>query len=159
MRPHLAAALAAALSLASTGALVILLDAPHPPAGAATLIVSLGALDRPASLAVIEAAVVLLALQAVAFNRLAGLDYPWWKGPPARAAEREGSPGRADSRENALSTAAGSAATLLLGPADKRRRGSPRPALRRHASALRPGPRRSATPRAPRPAPPAMARV
>jgi len=72
-------AMAAALSLATTGALVILLDAPHPPAGATTLIVALGALDRLEYLGVIEVAVVLLALQAVLINRLAGLDYPLWR--------------------------------------------------------------------------------
>ncbi|HYG67891.1 MAG TPA: HPP family protein, partial [Anaeromyxobacteraceae bacterium] len=69
-------ALAAALSLAATGAVMILLRAPHPPAGATTLIISLGALTRPFHLALIEVAVALLALQAVAINRLAGLDYP-----------------------------------------------------------------------------------
>ena len=62
-------ALAAALSLASTGALVILLDTAHPPAGATTLIVSLGALDRPIYLGMIEVAVALLAVQAPAGRR------------------------------------------------------------------------------------------
>lgn len=71
-------ALAAALSLAATGALMILLRAAHPPAGATTLIVSLGALARPMHLVLIEVAVALLALQAIAINRLAGLDYPFW---------------------------------------------------------------------------------
>jgi CBS domain-containing membrane protein len=69
---------AAALSLAATGALMILLKAAHPPAGATTLIVSLGIVTRPAYLALIEIAVVLLTLQAIAINRLAGLDYPLW---------------------------------------------------------------------------------
>jgi len=71
--------LAAALSLAATGALMILLKAAHPPAGATTLIVSLGAIARPLHLAVIEVALVLLVLQAIAINRLAGLDYPLWR--------------------------------------------------------------------------------
>jgi CBS-domain-containing membrane protein len=69
---------AAALSLATTGALMILLRAAHPPAGATTLIVSLGIVTKPAYLALIEVAVVLLTLQAIAINRLAGLDYPIW---------------------------------------------------------------------------------
>ncbi len=69
---------AAALSLAATGALMILVRAAHPPAGATTLIVSLGIVTRPFHLLVIEVAVVLLCLQAVAINRLAGLDYPLW---------------------------------------------------------------------------------
>ncbi len=69
---------AAALSLAATGALMILLDAAHPPAGATTLIISLGIMTRPFHLLVIEIAVGVLTLQAVAINRLAGLDYPAW---------------------------------------------------------------------------------
>jgi CBS-domain-containing membrane protein len=77
--------LAAALSLAFTGALMILLKAAHPPAGATTLIISLGIVTRPSYLAVIEVAVALLTLQAIAINRLAGIDYPLWakKAPPA----------------------------------------------------------------------------
>lgn len=76
--------LAAALSLAATGALMILFKAAHPPAGATTLIVSLGAIARPAHLLVIELALLLLVLQAVAINRLAGLDYPLWRPRPPR---------------------------------------------------------------------------
>lgn len=71
--------LAAALSLSSTGALMVLLDVSHPPAGATTLIVSLGIISKPAELVVIEVAVFLLVAQALAINRLAGLHYPWWK--------------------------------------------------------------------------------
>ena len=72
--------LAAALSLSVTGALMVLLEISHPPAGATTLIVSLGIIWKPRELVVIEAAVGLLALQALVINRLAGLDYPVWKG-------------------------------------------------------------------------------
>ncbi len=70
--------LAAALSLSATGALMILLKAAHPPAGATTLIISLGIVTRPLYLLVIELAVVLLAVQAIVINRLAGLEYPTW---------------------------------------------------------------------------------
>lgn len=70
--------LAAALSLASTSALMILLKAAHPPAGATTLIISLGIVTKPTYLIVIEIAVVLLVGQAIILNRLAGLDYPLW---------------------------------------------------------------------------------
>lgn len=70
--------LAAALSLSSTGALMVLLDVSHPPAGATTLIVSLGIISKPLELVVIEIAVFLLVAQALAINRLAGLHYPWW---------------------------------------------------------------------------------
>ena len=70
--------LAAALSLAATGALMILVGVVHPPAGATTLIVSLGFITTPAHLAVIEVAVALMALQALGVNRLARVDYPLW---------------------------------------------------------------------------------
>ena len=72
--------LSAALSLAASGAFMVLLDVGHPPAGATTLIVSLGIIRRPYYLLVIEGAVVLLTIQAVAINRLAGLAYPLWAG-------------------------------------------------------------------------------
>lgn len=69
---------AAALSLAATGALMILAKAAHPPAGATTLIISLGIVTRPLHLLVLETAVALMILQAIAINRLAGIDYPLW---------------------------------------------------------------------------------
>ena len=43
---------AAALSLSATGALMVLLRADHPPAGATTLIVSLGIIFKPKALAI-----------------------------------------------------------------------------------------------------------
>ncbi len=84
-------ALAAALSFAATGCLMILARAAHPPAGATTLLISLGALTRPAHLVLIEGAVALLVLQAIAINRLAGLDYPLWARRRARSGA--GAPG------------------------------------------------------------------
>lgn len=75
---------AAALSLGLTSGLMAWLKVPHPPAGATTLIVSLGILHRPAELAVLMLAVVVLVLQGYAINRLAGIDYPRWA--PRRAA-------------------------------------------------------------------------
>lgn len=71
--------IAAALSLAATGAIMVLMRVSHPPAGATTLIVSLGILTRPGYLVIIEIAVILLTAQAFAINRLAGLDYPLWE--------------------------------------------------------------------------------
>ncbi|MGH7174085.1 MAG: HPP family protein, partial [Gemmataceae bacterium] len=71
--------LAAALSLSFTGALMVLLRADHPPAGATTLIVSLGIISRPKELVIIEVAVLLLVIQALVINRLAGLQYPLWR--------------------------------------------------------------------------------
>jgi CBS domain-containing membrane protein len=70
--------LAAALSLSATGALMALLRISHPPAGATTLIVSLGIISHPRELLTIEAAVVLLTVQAFVINRLAGIPYPVW---------------------------------------------------------------------------------
>jgi CBS-domain-containing membrane protein len=71
--------LAAALSLSATGALMVLLRADHPPAGATTLIVSLGIISQPKALVIIEVAVFLLVAQALVINRLAGLPYPIWR--------------------------------------------------------------------------------
>jgi CBS-domain-containing membrane protein len=71
--------LAAALSLSATGALMSLLRVSHPPAGATTLIVSLGIISQPKELVIIEVAVILLTIQAFAINRLAGIPYPVWK--------------------------------------------------------------------------------
>ena len=70
--------LAAALSLSATGALMALLRISHPPAGATTLIVSLGIISQPKELVIIEIAVILLTVQAFAINRLAGIPYPVW---------------------------------------------------------------------------------
>ncbi len=77
-------ALAAALSLALTGGAMVLFRVAHPPAAATTLIVSLGFVSTPFNLAVIEAGVVLLVLQAIAINSLAGIGYPLWENPRAR---------------------------------------------------------------------------
>ena len=76
--------LAAALSLSTTAALMVLLRISHPPAGATTLIVSLGIISKPRELIIIEVAVFLLVAQALVINRLAGLPYPFWVGPPSR---------------------------------------------------------------------------
>lgn len=74
----LARAGAAALSLGLTGALMTWMDASHAPAGATTLIVSLGILTAPHQLVALMTAVVFLAYQGVAVNRLAGLPVPMW---------------------------------------------------------------------------------
>jgi len=70
--------IAAALSLGLTAGLMVLLKSPHPPAGATTLIVSLGILTKPWQLVLLMGAVVLLTVQAFAINRLAGIPYPLW---------------------------------------------------------------------------------
>ncbi len=70
--------IAAALSLGLTSGVMVLLKSPHPPAGATTLIISLGLLTKPWQLLLLMVAVVLLTLQALAINRLAGIPYPLW---------------------------------------------------------------------------------
>jgi CBS domain-containing membrane protein len=70
---------AAALSLGLTSGLMVWFRVPHPPAGATTLIVSLGILRTPGQLAVLMLAVILLTIQGFAINRLAGIDYPVWR--------------------------------------------------------------------------------
>ncbi len=69
---------AAALSLGLTSGLMVWARVPHPPAGATTLIVSLGILRNPADLAVVMLAVILLTIQGLVINRLAGIAYPTW---------------------------------------------------------------------------------
>lgn len=70
--------MAAGLSLGLTSGVMVIAKAPHPPAGATTLIISLGVLDEIGELVVLMIAVALLTLQAIAINRLAGVDYPYW---------------------------------------------------------------------------------
>lgn len=69
---------AAALSLALTSGLMVWFKVPHPPAGATTLIVSLGILRTPFQLSVLMLAVVALTVQGYVINRAAGIDYPIW---------------------------------------------------------------------------------
>jgi CBS domain-containing membrane protein len=78
--------IAAALSLGLTSGLMVLLKSPHPPAGATTLIISLGILTKPWQLLLLMAAVILLTIQAFVINRLAGIPYPLWN-PPVEPAD------------------------------------------------------------------------
>jgi CBS-domain-containing membrane protein len=70
---------AAALSLGLTSGVMVWARVPHPPAGATTLIVSLGILREPDQLLVLMVAVVLLVVQGYVINRLAGIPYPVWR--------------------------------------------------------------------------------
>jgi CBS-domain-containing membrane protein len=74
---------AAALSLGLTSGAMVWAKVPHPPAGATTLIVSLGILREPVQLAVLMHAVVLLVAQGIVINRLAGIPYLVWASRPA----------------------------------------------------------------------------
>lgn len=81
---------AAALSLGLTSGLMVWAKLPHPPAGATTLIISLGILREPWQLAVLMLAVALLAVQGLVINRLAGIPYPLWAPPSAGASTKAG---------------------------------------------------------------------
>jgi CBS-domain-containing membrane protein len=74
---------AAALSLGLTSGAMVLARVPHPPAGATTLIVSLGIFHEPRQLVILMIAVVLLVVQGFVINRLAGIHYPVWSPVPA----------------------------------------------------------------------------
>lgn len=80
---------AAALSLGLTAGLMIWLGVSHPPAGATTLIISLGVMAKPEQVAVLMFGVVLLVALGLILNRLAGYAYPLWAGP---AGAQPGSP-------------------------------------------------------------------
>jgi hypothetical protein len=79
--------IAAAGSLAVTAVVLLLLKAPHPPAGATTLIVSLGLLRTPAQLLIAAGAVVLVIAVDWAYNRATGQDMPVWSAPAPHAKE------------------------------------------------------------------------
>ena len=70
---------AAALSLGLTSGAMVWARVPHPPAGATTLIVSLGILREPEQLLVLMVAVMLLVVQGFVINRLAGIACPLWR--------------------------------------------------------------------------------
>lgn len=61
---------AGTLSVAITTLVLTLLKTPHPPAGATTLIVSLGILTQPPQLLAMAGAIVLVTLAGWALNTL-----------------------------------------------------------------------------------------
>ncbi|SBT46064.1 HPP family protein [Micromonospora auratinigra] len=75
---------AAAGSLAVTAAVLVLLRAAHPPAGASTLIVSLGLLHTPTQLVIAFGAVLLVTAVDLLFNRATGRQMPLWSAPERR---------------------------------------------------------------------------
>lgn len=75
---------AATVALAITAAVLLLLRRPHAPAGASTLIVSLGLLPSATSLAVAFAAVCLVTTVCWLYNRLTGSAMPLWYHVPGR---------------------------------------------------------------------------
>lgn len=70
---------AATFSVAATGAVLMLLDASHPPAGATVLIVSLGLLDETSQIASLAAGVILVTVAGWAINHAFGIRAPLWK--------------------------------------------------------------------------------
>ncbi|MDQ0365131.1 HPP family protein [Catenuloplanes indicus] len=72
---------AAAGSLAITATVLLFLRASHPPAGATTLIVSLGLLHTPTQLVIAMAGVLLVTVVDWLFNRATGRPMPVWSAP------------------------------------------------------------------------------
>lgn len=70
--------MAATLSLVLTFAITIFFSVEHPPAGATTLIVSLGILHSISDLTVLMIAVIILCSEAWALNNLFEIKYPKW---------------------------------------------------------------------------------
>lgn len=70
---------AVALAVALTGGTLRLLRAAHPPAGATTIIVSSGLLDKPEQLVAVAVGVVLLTIAGVTLNRVMGVPAPAWR--------------------------------------------------------------------------------
>ncbi len=66
------------LSVALTGGAILLLRSSHPPAGATTLIVSLGLLNTPQKMLTLMAGVVILTVAGWAINRACGVPMPIW---------------------------------------------------------------------------------
>ena len=70
---------AATLSVGMTGAAILLAKDSHPPAGATTLIVSLGLLAMPRALFMMMLSVVLLTVASWFINRALGVPVPVWR--------------------------------------------------------------------------------
>ena len=69
---------AAALSVALTGAVLLLLRSLHPPTGATTLIVSLGLLQMPLEIVMLMVGVIILTIAGWSINRALGVPVPVW---------------------------------------------------------------------------------
>jgi CBS domain-containing membrane protein len=69
---------AAALSVAFTGAILLLLRSSHPPTGATVLIVSLGLFHTPHDMLGLMAGVVIVTVAGWLINRVLGVPVPVW---------------------------------------------------------------------------------
>jgi CBS-domain-containing membrane protein len=86
---------AVAGSLAVTASVLVLLKASHAPAGATTLIVSLGLLRTPTQLLVVAGAVVLVTVVDWLYGRVSGRPMPLWAAPaPSAEGGHRGGPDR-----------------------------------------------------------------
>jgi len=74
----------AAFSLGLTSAIMVFLDAPHPPAGSTTLLVALGFMSTLEKVAYLMLAVVMLTGISILLNRLTGIKYSLWPGEQER---------------------------------------------------------------------------
>jgi CBS domain-containing membrane protein len=72
---------AVAFSVALTGGVLRLLRAAHPPAGATTIIVSSGLLEKSHQIVAVAAGVVIITAGSWALNRLLGIPAPRWAPP------------------------------------------------------------------------------
>lgn len=68
----------AALSLGLTAFIKHLFRAPHPPAGATTLLISLGIFNTYFNMAVLAVSILLTTILGVVLNRLSGGNIPLW---------------------------------------------------------------------------------
>lgn len=75
---------AASLSIALTSVLMVRLRAVHPPAGATTLVVSLGLVTKASLVGMLFAGTALLLAVAFAVHRALGTPYPFWSAPEGR---------------------------------------------------------------------------
>jgi CBS domain-containing membrane protein len=75
-------AIAVTLALSLCTGLMIWWRIPHTPAASTALVIALGIVINPISVLVMYGGVVLLVLQAIVINRVAGLAYPLWGDPP-----------------------------------------------------------------------------
>ncbi|MFE9192939.1 HPP family protein [Micromonospora sp. NPDC007208] len=86
---------AVAGSLAVTASVLVLLKASHAPAGATTLIVSLGLLRTPTQLLVAAGAVVLVTVVDWLYGQVSGRPMPLWAAAaPSSEGEHRGGPDR-----------------------------------------------------------------
>ncbi len=109
-------AIAVALSVAFTGGILRLLRAAHPPAGATTVIVSVGLLDNPHQMIILALGVLLVVVPAGIVNRVLGVPAPIWTGPYSSVSKRFGSLFQGRRREAPAPAAFGSGIFAFGGP-------------------------------------------